>query len=50
MRTDHMLNLNVLVDKYLEVEQSNFPINFGGNKIEQYELVPDVLQPIPEQV
>ena len=50
MRTDHMLNLNVLVDKYLEVEQHNFPINFGNKPIEQYEIIPDVLQPIPKQI
>jgi len=41
----HLLNLNILTEKYLEVEQYNFPINFDNvKKTENKNEVPDVLQ------
>ena len=51
--SQHLLNLNVLSEKYLEVEQHNFPFNFESPKREvriEKELEEEVhpyLQPIP---
>ena len=50
----HLLNLNVLTEKYLEVEQHNFPFNFVGKQTITdtggMEEIPDVLKPIPERI
>ena len=59
--SQHLLNLNVLTDKYLEVEQHNFPFNFNKKEVEgldttieerngQLEEVPDVLRAIPKHI
>tara|TARA_Y100001963_G_C6785261_1_gene452289 strand:- start:2834 stop:3232 length:399 start_codon:yes stop_codon:yes gene_type:complete len=54
LRTDHLLNLNILVDKYLEVEQHNFPMNFDNDEtissIDGLKEIPDVLKEFPKQV
>ena len=52
--SQHLLNLNVLTEKYLEVEQHNFPFNFVGKQTitdtEGMEEIPDVLKPFPKSV
>ena len=52
--SQHLLNLNVLTEKYLEVEQHNFPFNFDKNQTirdtAEMEEVADVLQPFPNQI
>ena len=52
--SQHLLNLNVLTEKYLEVEQHNFPFNFDGKETitdtTGMEEIPDVLRPFPERI
>ena len=52
--SQHLLNLNVLTEKYLEVEQHNFPFNFDGKRTitdtEGMEEIPDVLRPFPDHI
>ena len=52
--SQHLLNLNVLTEKYLEVEQHNFKFNFDNTQTitdtTGMEEIPDVLKPFPDQI
>ena len=52
--SQHLLNLNVLTEKYLEVEQHNFKFNFDNKQTitdtTGMEEIPDVLKPFPDQI